>query len=173
MGLSWSAMRKILEQENICESLKGRIQYFATRYRKVHDQEGRVAIRLDGKEIFQSDFFDWLIKRNTVEESNVIPREQPETSKSYWSYWNKVCLEVKNHGGFDQYGFYEAFHVYHNQSIDKSLTSPDPVVRLLAVMDKRTGKRRLQKLFAEVETQPAWLQVFFKLRLEADGIIAM
>ncbi|MDL2259126.1 hypothetical protein LJC42_08300, partial [Eubacteriales bacterium OttesenSCG-928-K08] len=64
MGLSWSAMRKVLEQENICESLKGRIQYFATRYRKSHDQEGRVAIRLDGEEIFKSDFFDWDTKRH-------------------------------------------------------------------------------------------------------------
>lgn len=35
--LSFSAMRKKLEQDNICPSMKGRIQYFATRYRKVHD----------------------------------------------------------------------------------------------------------------------------------------
>lgn len=63
MGLSWSAMRQQLEQEFLCDSLKGRIQYFVTRYRKSHDQEGRVAIRLDGKEIFQSDFYDWNKKR--------------------------------------------------------------------------------------------------------------
>ena len=31
MGLSWSAMRKVLEDENICDSLKGRVQYFVTR----------------------------------------------------------------------------------------------------------------------------------------------
>ena len=34
MGLSWSAMRKVLEDENICDSLKGRVQYFVTRYRE-------------------------------------------------------------------------------------------------------------------------------------------
>jgi len=57
-------MRKILEQENICASLKGRLQYFATRYRGAHDQTGRVAIHLDGKEILKSDSFDWSVKQH-------------------------------------------------------------------------------------------------------------
>ena len=161
-------MRKILEQENICASLKGRIQYLATRYRKAHDQEGRVAIRLDGVEIFQSCFFDWQEKRDEVVERKVISREQ---ATSYWDYWDKIHLETKNHGGFDQYGFYEAFHAYHNQSIETSFVSPDPVVRLFATLDKRVGKRRLEKLLPEIEKQPAWLQVFFKLRLEAEGLV--
>ena len=165
-GSSWSAMRKILEQENICDSLKGRIQYFATRYRKAHDQEGRVAIRLDGKEIFKSCFFDWQAKRDEVVKSNVIPKEQ---TISYWDYWNKIHLETKNHGGLDQHGFYEAFHEYHNQSIEKSLISSDAVVRLFAILDRRVGKRRLAKLLPEIGNQPEWLQVFFKLRSEAEG----
>lgn len=73
MGLSWSAMRKVFEQENICDSLKGQIQYFTTRYRKSHDQEGRVAIRLDGNEIFKSCFYDWENKRIQVRENIIIP----------------------------------------------------------------------------------------------------
>jgi len=168
MGLSWSAMRKALEQDNICDSLKGRIQYFATRYRRSHDEEGRVAIRLDGKEIFKSCFYDWQGKRDFVVKSNAISKEQ---ANSYWDYWDSVHLETKNHGGFDQRGFYEAFYAYHNQSIEKSLASSDPVVRLFAIMDKRLGKRRLQNIFSEIQTQPEWLQIFFKLRLEMDGII--
>ena len=67
-GLSWSAIRKILEHEKICDSLKGRVQYFQTRYRDSHDQIGRIAIRLDGEEIFNSDYYkSWMIgngKRN-------------------------------------------------------------------------------------------------------------
>jgi len=167
MGLSWSAMRKVLEQDNICDSLKGRIQYFVTRYAKSHDEQCRVAIRLDGKEIFKSSSIDRTIKRVTVVESNVIPREQAE---SYWDYWDKVHLETRNRGGFGRYGFYNAFHEYHNQSIEKSLASLDPVVRLFAIMDKRVGKRRLPIMYSELEAQPEWLQIFYKLRLEADGI---
>lgn len=160
MGQSWSRMRKILEQENICDSLKGRIQYFATRYRKSHDQEGRVAIRLDGKEIFKSCFYDWENKRIQVRETINIPNIE---KISYWEYWDRVHLETKNFAGFDQFVFYEAYYYYQNHSIEESLVCADPVVRLFAIMDKRIGKRRLEKILAEIESQPAWLKVFYRL----------
>jgi len=168
MGYSWSAMRKILEQENICDSLKGRIQYFATRYRKSHDQEGRVAIRLDGNELIKSCFYDWQNKRIQVTKNIVIPNMD---KISYWEYWDLVHLETKNFAGFDQSGFYDAFFKYHNSSIEDCLISPNPIVRLFAVFDKRVGKRRLHNILSEIELQPEWLQVFYRLRLEADGII--
>ena len=161
-------MRRILEQENICDSLKGRIQYFATRYKKSHDQEGRVAIRLDGKEIFKSCFYDWNNKRVQVRDSIVIPNME---KMNYWEYWDLIHNETKNFAGFDQYGFYEAFFAYHNIGIDSSLISPDPVVRLFAILDKRVGKRKLQNMLSEIKSQPEWLQVFYWLRLEANGII--
>lgn len=50
MEISFSAIRKRVEQEHICSSLTGCIQYFVTRYRKVHDQEGRIGI------LFGQDF---------------------------------------------------------------------------------------------------------------------
>lgn len=167
MGISWSAMRRILERENICDSLKGRIQYFATRYSKSHDQEGRVAIRLDGKEVFKSCFYDWDRKRDEAwDEINT----EAGRKTSYLESGEQMELGALNRGGFDQYAFYAAFHTYQNSSIDESLISPDPVVRLFAIMDRRVGKRRLQTLTLKVEEQPEWLQTFYRLRLAADGV---
>lgn len=168
MSHSWSAMRKILEQEYICNSLKGRIQYFATRYRKSHDQEGRIAVRLDGKEIFKSCYFDWDIKRYEAwKEINDINGRKTSYSES----GEQMELGALNKGGFDQFCFYNAFHIYFNGSIDSSLISQDPVVRLFAIMDKRVGKRRLHQSLAGIDSQPEWLQMFYRLRLESDGII--
>lgn len=79
-------------------------------------------------------------------------------------------LGALNKGGFDQYAFYNAFHAYQNSSINESLLSPDPVVRLFAILDRRVGKRRLQAMALEVEKQPEWLQIFYRLRLAADGM---
>ena len=166
MGLSWSAMRKVLEQDNICDSLKGRVQYFATRYSKSPDQEGRVAVRLDGKEIFRSCFYDWYIKRDEAHKEIEIIKGR---KTSYSESGEQMELGALNKGGFDQYSFYSAFHTYFNSSIDSSLISPDPVVRLFAIMDKRVGKRRLLQLLSGIESQPEWLQIFYRLRFESDG----
>ena len=167
MGISWSAMRRLLEQENICDSLKGRVQYFATRYRESHDREGRIAIRIDGNEVFKSDFYDWDIKRHqTWDEIN----ETKGRKTSYSESGEQMELGALNKGGLDQFAFYNAFHAYSNSSIDDSLAAPDPVIRLFAILDKRVGKRSLQKILSEVGNQPEWLQFFYRLRLEADGI---
>jgi len=168
MAQSWSSMRKVLEQENICHSLKGRIQYFATCYRKSGDEEGRVAIRLDGKEIFKSCFYDWERKRQKVLSTIVIPNVK---DLSWREYWDIVHTETRNYGGFEQRFFYVAFYYYQNHSIKECLNYKDPIVKLFTILDERVGKRTLQEILKDVHKQPKWLQVFYKLRLEADGII--
>lgn len=160
-------MRKQLEEENICDALKGRIQYFATRYRESHDQEGRVAIRFDGQEVFKSCFFDWC---NTRDKVIVDLPELTTTCHSYWAYWDKVHMETERRGSFDQRSFYQAFDSYQNHSIEDCLASESAIVWLFAILDKRVGKRRLQKLLPRVETQPDWLKFFFCLRMDAEGL---
>lgn len=168
MGLSWSAMRKILEQDNICDCLKGRIQYFATRYRKSHDELGRIAVRLDGSEVFKSCYYDYDIKRHEAWDEINISKGR---GTSYSESRDEMELGALVKGGISQYSFYDAFHIYNNSSIADSLESVNPVVRLFAMLDKRVGKRTLEKISTQISSQPEWLQVFYKLRLEADGII--
>lgn len=148
MGQSLSAMRKQLEKVNICECLKGRIKYFVTLYRESHDGwEGRISVSIDDKEIFKSNTFEW--ERN----------------------YKRTSIENHNEGVVNVYSFYKAFYFYQNHSINESLTSEDPLIRLFAVLDKRVGKRTLKKLEADLPIQPQWLQVFYRLRLETEGII--
>lgn len=168
MGISWSAMRKILEEENICDSLKGQIRYFVTRYTKSHDQEGRVAILRNGEEIFKSNFYDWDRKRDEAWTEIDIAKGR---GTSYNESGEQMELGALNKGGFDQYSLYRAFHEYQNQSIHKSLSSVNPIVRLFAILDKRAGKRTLERLRYKAKSQPKWLQEFYILRLHADGII--
>ena len=154
-GMSWSNMRKILERENICDGLKGRIQYFQTRYRGAHDQSGRIAIRFDGQEIFQADYLTCMQKQYDLSKALRLENGQID--------WQKVGNELQNQSY--EYSFYQSFYTYHNANIEESLESPDPMVRLFGILDRRVGKRRLEKLAFEVNQQPAWLQVFYRLRL--------
>ena len=159
MGQSLSAMRKQLEKENICACLKGRIKYFVTLYRETHDGwEGRISVSIDKKEIFKSNTFEWH-----------------KLSGEMWNNGNhdykKITIQCHKEGVVNVYRFYEAFYYYQNHSIHESLTSDDALVRLFAILDKRVGKRTLKELQASLNTQPEWLQVFYRLRLETEGII--
>jgi len=156
--VSWSKMRKVLEKDNICESLKGRIQYFQTWYGS--HSHTRIAIRIDKKEVFRSSFYHYW--------KDVLALAQANKRETGNFNYAKAHEETQNQGKDDS--FFQSFHKYHNQSIEKSLNDPNPFVRLFAIMDKRVGKRRLQKLICEVKKQPDWLQQFYQLRLDADGI---
>ncbi len=163
MPISFSAMRKKLEQDNICDSLKGHIRYFATRYRESHDAESRVAILFDDAEIFKSSYFDWS--------SAISKRMQMQTdAESLEERWKQLCNAAAEDGCFDQYEFYDAFYVYDNQSVEHSLASDNPLVRLFAVWDRRTGKRRLLQLKDSIAQEPEWLRELMLLRLYAENI---
>lgn len=163
MGISFSDMRKKLEQENICSSLRGRVQYFATRYRKVHYQEGRIGICFDHKEVFQSSFLEWAIARGKYSEQiSSLSEKQYRENMDLWDE------EVGWHIGFDHFRFYSAFYEYDNQSIEKSLVSDDDLVRLFAILDKRVGKRRLKIIEERISKEPVWIQCLFFLRKDAE-----
>lgn len=68
MSESWSGIRKRLEQDLLCEKLRGRVQFFRTIYHGAPDEYGRFAVRVDGKEIFQANPYNeekaWLEKQD-------------------------------------------------------------------------------------------------------------
>lgn len=160
---SWSSIRRKLEKEYLALSLRGRIQYFVTRYKRSHDQEGRAAILIDGEEVLRGNYYNKFFK------SDLFPRDEKYFNRirNEYSYMDEVALEL---GCFDQRSFYSAFKEFDNQSIEDSLKSDNLLVRIFAVLDRRIGKRRLLKMRDEIEKEPVIFQLFFKLRTDAEQI---
>ena len=133
---TWSGIRNKLENEYLCKALRGRIQYFAVSYSKSHDREGRAAILLDGAEILRSNYYDYAQnyweKYEKLRESS-CPEENP---KKPFQLAHEGAL---NDGCFDNRIFYEAFQIFDNQSIEKSLCCENPLVRIFALLDRRVG----------------------------------
>ena len=71
-------------------------------------------------------------------------------------------------GMFDQRCFYEAFHIFDNQSIEKSLVSENIIVRIFAVLDRRVGRRTLRKIGENIENEPETFRMFYDIRMNAD-----
>lgn len=148
---TWSKIRDKLENEYLAEHLRGYIQYFVTTYRESHDQEGRAAIRYNGKEILSGAFYH---KNHPVQ----------------WDFDIVDDASLKM-GAFDQSSFYTAFQEFDNQSIEKSLKSTDLIVRIFAILDKRVGKRRLISMRDKISEEPETFQAFYNIRAEAEGLL--
>lgn len=160
---SWSSIRRKLENEYLALSLRGRIQYFVTRYKFSHDQEGRAAILLDGEEVLRGNYYNKFFK------SDLFPRDEKYLSRirNEYSYIDEVALEL---GCFDQRSFYLSFKEFDNQSIEDSLKSDNLLVRIFAILDRRIGKRRLVKMRNEIENEPEIFQFFYNVRVEAEQV---
>ena len=160
---AWSAIRKKLEKEYLAESLRGHIQYFATTYRESHDQEGRAAILLDGKEIMSGGYY----KRWSVE--HLFPKDEKyeERMREEISFMDDTALKL---GVFDQRCFYCAFDEFDNQSIEESLKSENLIVRIFAILDRRVGKRRLLAMQNGISEEPEMFQLFYSISKEAEAI---
>lgn len=161
---TWSGIRAKLEKDYLAQSLRGRIQYFATSYSKCPDHEGRAAVRLDGVEVLKSSYYEyWMAEtRVRLELYDHYPDSEEE--------WEQVLKEVINGGDFDQRDFYNSFNEFDNQSIEKSLSSDNSLVRMFAILDRRVGKRRLRALKEEMSHELEWLQFFYDIRLKAEGL---
>lgn len=179
MGQSWSGIKKRLEQDLMCEKLRGRVKYFITKYRKSHDEESRIAILIDGEEVIQGNIYDFyreaepLIDKMRMKQE--IERRSWNGKEILYDNENKALEESVddiciNEGIIDTYLFTKALDFYLSHSIDESICSTNPLVRLLAIFDRRIGKRTLLKLKDNVDAQPAWLKPFYQLRFEVENI---
>ncbi len=164
---TWSGTRKKLEQDHLCPALRGRIQYFATSYSKCPDHEGRAAIRLDGEEVLKSSYYEYCIAESEARREIEALSDSREISQERWEQVRQAALDS---GSFDQRFFYRAFEEYDDQSIELSLESADPLVRVFALLDRRLGKRRLIAMREKMQNDLDWVRFFYNVRLEAEGI---
>ena len=138
---TWSGIRNKLENDYLCPALRGHIQYFATSYSKSADHEGRAAIRVDGVEVLRSNYYTYF--ENVWTKFHHLRSTTLKDHDSAKEAINQAHAYALEQGTFDQKVFYEAFGIFDNQSIEKSLVSENPLVRIFALLDRRLGKRRL------------------------------
>ena len=157
---SWSGMRKYLEEEMIAENIRGRVRYGCTRY-----------VGMDNCHIFEVCIDDKQIKRFSFEtvnsyfikqgySKNASPFGVHEYWDDFWDNMKKYPMNMRTEYTDDE--FCNALEKYRNNDIHNSIISDDPIVRMFAVLDRRIGKRTIEKL--NVTEQPEWLQIFYELR---------
>lgn len=133
----WSQLKKRVEAL-FAPEVRGRVELRATNYRGAPDQYGRGYITVDGAEVINMD--DYTFMAEEWKSSNAIQRETGlpavDAQKLAWD-------ELDRRGIYSQNSFYFSLESYLQSSIEHSLTANDVLMRALAVLDRRVGKRRL------------------------------
>lgn len=156
---SWSALNNQLS-DLLCDELKNRVTYFLTRYHKVHNSYGRAAIRVDNKELV---CFSWIEMYHQDYDAEEVWKET-----GVWDYHNPELKKKWDADAvYSDMDFLSAAALYLNMPIQEALFSDNYIIRIFAVLDRRIGKRTLQKIREkkEYDSLPAWVRQFYELRV--------
>lgn len=169
---SWSKVRKYLEQEMLADSLKGRIRFNCTAFPNM-DGMHIFEIFIDGKPEKQ---FSWETVNSYFIKNEKFPNGKGKqivgSTHGYWEGFHETLFStpLTEREEYTDGEFCEALAEYRQQPISDSQTSDNPIVRMFAVLDRRTGKRNLEKMKQTIRLQPEWLQKFYLLRMNAENI---
>ena len=161
--MSWSAMKKRLEEELLAEKLRGRIKYHCPGCGECSDE---AAVRLDGRELLLGDHFVYD-RLAVIDLTRAVFKEGGLTRQDML---NKAMISAMYKGVLDSQVVYSTAHKVVNSPIEASLYGENPLARMYALLDRRTGKRRLKRLTGRISEEPEWLQQFYLIRLRAEGI---
>ena len=189
MAKNWKHTKKLLENL-LCNKLKGRITYQLHCYRPDDDWTGYLEILLDKKSIFRAG--SCLVKNPSycvyVSEAEIrrIMMKYLKTgsangsaevnSTSIRPSAGFICSYIRNCQRQEQGRiFLEDAMVmlgeYLSSDIESNLKSNSPFINALSVLDRRVGKRRLQKIADRGSSvAPKWAWPFYEARFEAEGI---
>lgn len=156
---SWSKLNKQLS-ELLCDGLKDRLSYFLTRYHKVHNSYGRASIRLDNRELV---CFSWIEMYRQDDDLN----EAWEKTGTWEPDYPGLIDKWDANATYTDMDFLTAVTSFLQMPITDALYSNNYIIRILAIVDRRVGKRTLQKLREDGSYQnlPSWVKQFYELRL--------
>lgn len=165
----WSKTRKAL-YERTAQCLKHRINYeFYMKQKSYIDRA--LFISIDKKRRFATTpgCWDWSM---SFEREMCRALNLPHVY-AYRQVSELATLLAMKYTGEAEINFVmRSIHLYLNvYSFKESLSSDNYFIYLLALLDRRLGKRRLNKIYSNIDKEPQWIRPFILLRAEGEGIL--
>jgi hypothetical protein len=134
----------------------------------MHDHDGRAWITLDGEEILNMvHIWKWLYE---VKKRAALKAGETDLWKwqNYEEYKEEAEKELENDSYFTQTHLGSAMHDYQSLSAEEILTSENPIIRAIGMLDRRIGVRRLKKI--HVKSEHPLVVATYVFRCKAEGI---
>lgn len=171
--MQWSKLKRRIE-ESFADSVKGRVQVWATRYRHSHDQVGESWITIDkvrvvsmGTQSYFNEYYGTAHRLRT--EGDCLDYRDPGQKEGYYKAYDEAEKATQEKGIFPSWELGHSIREFLRISIDEALASGNPIIRTLAVLDHRFGKRRLIE-FDPTEEHPMVVQMY-QFRCSAEGLV--
>ncbi|WP_040948232.1 hypothetical protein [Gorillibacterium massiliense] len=186
--MSWSKLKQQLESF-LCPALQGRVEYRATGYRYLPDKAGLCYIAVDKMNIFNMSDTTTLIRWYQTEleikndsalqipinnEEIEVVREAskgiiPEDRLKVIARSRKISEYAKElmsaQSSLSKSNFNDAAVKFLSLSIEVSLESNDILLNILALVDRRVGKKRILYMREKMKLKHPIVQYFYELRL--------
>lgn len=152
--MQWSKL-KTRVKSFICPELQNVIDFHVTQYRKAHCWISESWITVNGERIFdcgsRTYFMAWWIESWRREDSN-----EPNNFKDLVAALAEQEIHEPKEMG-------SAMREYLDLPIEKALSSNDPFIKALAIVDRRVGKRRLKQIEID-DAEHSLVKSFYELR---------
>lgn len=185
--MSWSKLKQQLEGF-LSPALADRVAYRATGYRYLPDRSGFCYLAVDKKDVLNMNDRSGLIRWYQTEQDirndpfihvPVDPEEieavraetkgaVPEERLSVIARGRKSTVHAKElmlaQAALSKSNFTAAATTFLSTSIEDSLESPDILLNILALIDRRVGKKRIINLSGKIKAKHPAVQYFYELR---------
>jgi len=186
--MSWSKLKQNLESF-LSPALQGRVEYRATSYRYLPDKAGSCYIAVDKKNVFNMSDRTTLIKwyqteleiKNdsgiqipiSNEEIEVLRKETkglvPEDRLLVIARSRKLSELAKEllsaQSSLSKSNFIVVANKFLSTPLEESLESNDILMNILALVDRRLGKKRILNMAEKIKLKHPIVQYFYAVRL--------
>jgi len=185
--MSWSKLKQNLNSF-LCPALEGRVEYRATSYRYLPDKAGICYITVDKKNVLNmsdaANLIKWYqteleIKNDpdihipiNDEEMEAVRKDTkgnvPEDRLQVIARNRKITEHAKEllsaQSALSKSNFIVAATKFLSTSIEESLESKDILLNILALVDRRVGKKRILSMSEKIKLKHPAVQFFYELR---------
>jgi hypothetical protein len=165
--MRWSQLKSNLESLR-APALQKRVALHQARYRYTLEEVGRIWLTIDGREVISFDTSSYIRRRAQLSQE-LATQADADRNDSGVSADGRARQLLREAGQYDDYEALKDLERYLTLPIDDALESLSPLVRGLAVIDRRVGKRRLRSLDIGPNDHPL-VRELYQLRCEAEGI---
>jgi hypothetical protein len=145
-------------KELLAESLEGRLKIHTAGYRRDSYRHGRTWIEFDQGTLVS--FTDYRLREDVERQQS---RQKTVEAGAPWPEPGPRDVYSK-----DDFG--RALGWYLNADFDEARESENAIVRALSYLDRRLGKRRLQRFRDGEEEERGLPRIFLETRLRAEGM---